>query len=177
MTNEKIITVFGSSTPKPGDEEYENAYKLGKLLANTGFNVCNGGAQGIMDAVSKGAKEEGKSVIGVTVNIFDSMPSEHLTSEIQCETLFERIDNLVKYGDGFIILPGGTGTLLELSVIWELMNKNVIEKRPIACLGNIWKTVVETIDERLEYEKKKSYLVKCFDTVEEIVDYLKNNIK
>ncbi|MCB9247843.1 MAG: hypothetical protein H6613_04515 [Ignavibacteriales bacterium] len=57
----KTVTVFGSSMPKPGEEEYENAYLIGKLLAQKGFNVCTGGAQGIMDAVSKGAVEEERS--------------------------------------------------------------------------------------------------------------------
>ncbi len=170
--NGKVITIFGSAVPKPGEEEYDTAYKLGKLLAKKGFNICSGGAQGIMDAVSKGAKEEGKSTIGVTVDIFNSTTTLHLTNEIQCNTLFERIDNLVKYGDGFIILPGGTGTLLELSAIWELTNKNIIEKKPIACLGKFWKTIVNSIDERLAFEKKKTGLIKCCESIDETVDYL-----
>ena len=169
--NEKVITIFGSSFPKPGEEEYENAYKLGKLLAKKGFNVCTGGAQGIMDAVSKGAREEGKSAIGITLNIFSST-SIYLTKEIKCDTLFARIENLVNYGDGFIILPGGTGTLLELSAIWELINKNIVDRRPIVCLGGFWKSIVDSVESRLSYEKKNTGIIICCNSIEETVDKL-----
>jgi len=174
--NEKIITVFGSSYPKPGEREYDNAYELGKLLAKEGFGICSGGMQGIMDAVSKGAIEEGKPVIGITMKIFNSIATKHLTSEIKCDTLFERIDNLLMYGDGYIILPGGTGTLLELSAVWELINKNIIKEKPIVCLGNFWENIVGPVEERLFLEKKKTGLIKCVNTVEETVGYLKQII-
>ena len=174
---EKVITVFGSAIPKPGENEYDNAYRLGRLLAKKGFNICSGGAKGIMDAVSKGAKEEGKSAIGITINIFNSTTTEHLTNEIKCDTLFERIDNLIKYGDGFVILPGGTGTLVELSMVWELINKNIINQKPIVCLGNFWKKIVDTVDDWLAFEKKNTGLIECFETIEETVDYLKEILK
>ncbi|MBK7105688.1 MAG: LOG family protein [Ignavibacteriae bacterium] len=171
--NPKIVTVFGSAIPQPGSEEYENAYKIGKLLAQNGFNICSGGAQGIMDAVSKGAMEEGKSAIGITVDIFNSITTQHLTNEVKCDTLFERIDNLIKYGDAFIILPGGTGTFLELAVVWELINKNIIEQKPISCFGTMWEKIIVVMDERLDYEKKRTGLVKCHNSAEEIVDFIK----
>ena len=71
-----------------GDEEYETAYRLGKLIGKTGFNVCSGGFQGIMDAVSKGVTENGGDAIGVTVNLFSADPSKYLTKEIKCNSLF-----------------------------------------------------------------------------------------
>jgi len=175
--NSKIVTVFGSAIPEPESEEYENAYKIGKLLAQNGFDICSGGAQGIMDAVSKGAKEEGKSAIGITVDIFKSNTTQHLTNEVKCNTLFERIDNLIKYGDAFIILPGGTGTLVELSIVWELINKNVIEQKPIACLGNMWRKIIEVMDERLTFENKRTGLVKCHNSIEETIEYIKFQLK
>ncbi|MCB9247842.1 MAG: LOG family protein [Ignavibacteriales bacterium] len=69
-----------------------------------------------------------KEAIGITVAMFNAVSSKHLTKEIKCDTLFQRIDNLLERGDGFIILPGGTGTLLEISIVWELINKNIIDK-------------------------------------------------
>ncbi len=66
----KTITVFGSSQPKEGNEEFNSAYKLGILLAKNNFNVCTGGFQGIMNAVSKGAVENGAEAIGVTVDLW-----------------------------------------------------------------------------------------------------------
>lgn len=171
--NSKIVTVFGSAIPQPGSDEYENAYKIGKLLAQNGFNICSGGAQGIMDAVSKGAKEEGKSAIGITIDIFNSITTKYLTNEVKCKTLFERIDNLINYGDAFIILPGGTGTFLELAVVWELINKNIIEQKPIACLGIMWKKIIDVMDDRLTYENKRTGLIKYHDSIEETIDFIK----
>lgn len=172
----KTITVFGSSLPKPGEPEYEDAYTIGKLLAQNGFNVCSGGAQGIMDAVSKGAVAEGKEAIGITVAMFNAVSSKHLTHEVKCDTLFQRLDNLIEYGDGFIILPGGTGTLLEISLIWEMFNKEISNHRPIACLGELWKSIVAPMEERVKYENRKTNLVKCFNEVNEVVEFITNEL-
>ncbi len=174
--NQKTITVFGSSLPKPGEPEYEDAYLIGKALAQNGFNVCTGGFQGIMDAVSKGASEEGKEAVGVTVAMFNAVSSNHLTREIKCDTLFQRLDTLIEYGDGFIILPGGTGTLLEISLVWELLNKEIIEAKPIACLGEIWSRIVTPMEERVAYEKRKTNLTKCFKNVPDIVEFITNEL-
>jgi uncharacterized protein (TIGR00725 family) len=76
IDGKKFVTVFGSSIPRPGDEEYENAYRLGKLLAEKNLNVCSGGFHGIMDAVSKGAFENGAETVGVTLDIYNALPSK-----------------------------------------------------------------------------------------------------
>ena len=171
-----IVTVFGSSIPKPGDKDYEEAYQLGKLLADNGFNVCTGGYQGIMDAVSKGATERGAEAIGITVDLWGSTPSKYLTKEIKCETLFERISKLVDYADGFIILKGGTGTLLELATVWEMINRNLLRKKPVACHSKMWKEIVSLMDRQIESEKRQTGIIKYFDSYLEITDYLKEKI-
>ena len=169
----KIVTVFGSSLPKPGDLEYETAFELGKQLALNGFDVCSGGFQGIMDAVSKGATSEKGKAIGITVDLFDAEPSKYLTTEIKCNTLFERIDKLITSGDAYIVLPGGTGTLVELSLVWEMMNKNMISNRPIICYGEMWKSIVNAMEERTKLEGRKTGLVKCVESVQECLNILK----
>ena len=173
----KTITVFGSSIPKQNEQEYETAYKLGIELAKRGFNVCTGGYQGIMDAVSKGASENGAEAIGITVDLWGAIPSKYLTKVIECETLFERITKLVETGDGYVILQGGTGTLLELSVIWELMNKNLLTTKPVACYSKMWKNIVEVMEKQINKEGRKTGLIKPCDTVEEIVEYLDKQLK
>ena len=65
---QKTITVFGSSIPQQGDEQYSAAEKLGELLALKGFNICSGGNLGIMEAVSKGAVRKGAKAIGITLD-------------------------------------------------------------------------------------------------------------
>jgi len=119
----KTITVFGSSQPDETDEQYKFAYELGLQLAEKGFNVCTGGFFGITEAVSKGAVEKGAEAIGITVDHWGGAANKFVTKEIKCNSLFERINKLIETGDGYVILQGGTGTLLELAAVWELSNK------------------------------------------------------
>jgi uncharacterized protein (TIGR00730 family) len=171
------ITVFGSSFPNPGDKEYEDAFKLGQLLGENDFNVCSGGYQGIMDAVSKGVREKGGEAIGVTVETFNAKPSEHLTEIIECDSLFERIKTLVTIADGFVILNGGTGTLLELAVIWEYFNKELIKPRPAVAHGKMWNNIITEMENRIAVEKRKLGLIKTCDTIEGCVETIIKLVK
>jgi len=172
----KTITVFGSSLPKEGEKEFQTAYELGKKLGQNGFNVCSGGYQGIMNAVSKGAAETGAEAIGITVDIFNAAPSKYLTKEIQCDSLFERIEKLISTGDAYIILNGGTGTLVELSIVWEYANKGLMKGKPVCCLGKMWEPIIKTIDERMAYEGRKTGIVKCFENANDCVEYLRLSV-
>jgi uncharacterized protein (TIGR00730 family) len=171
----KTVTIFGSSQPKEGQDEFETAYRLGSLLGKNGFNVCTGGFQGIMNAVSKGASENGAEAIGITVDLWNASPSKYLTKEIKCKTLFERISKLVECGDAYIILQGGTGTLLELAVVWEMMNKRMLNVKPVACYSQMWDGIIKIINKQLEYENRNAKLVKYFDNLEEIIEYIKRS--
>lgn len=173
----KCVTVFGSSIPKQGEQEYEIAYVLGGLLAKSGVNVCTGGYQGIMDAVSKGCNENGGDAVGVTLDIYNAVPSKYLTEEIKCHTLFERLKNLIEIGDAFIVLQGGTGTLVELALVWEYMNKNMIEEKPFACQGMLWNEIVPVMEKQIEKEKRKTGLLKCFIDVESCAQYIVGKLK
>lgn len=173
----KVITIFGSSFPKAGDEQYNFAYNLGAALAKKGFEICSGGFYGAMEAVSKGALENGAEVYGVTVGLWGSDPNRYITKEIRCKNVFERIEKLMQLGDGFVILQGGTGTLLELAAVWEYVNKGLIDNKPIVCHSSMWKTVVDVMDKQMISENRKPGLVKCFDTIDEIVKYFLIELK
>lgn len=173
----KTITVFGSSGPQAGEKQYETAYNLGKLLGEQGFNVCTGGFYGIMEAVSKGVVESGTEAIGVTIDAWGLNGNPFLTEEIRCETLFERVTKLIELGDGFVILQGGTGTLLELAAVWELVNKDFIDHKPITCHSSMWKEIVDIINVQIESEGRDTTLVKTFESVEEIVNYLVKELR
>ena len=177
MKVEKYITVFGSSIPKEGDAEYEVAYKLGKILGSNGFGVCSGGFQGVMDAVSKGAVENGSRAIGVTLNIYNSTPSKYLSENIVCSSLFERLTKLIEIGEGFIVLQGGTGTLLELALIWEYINKSMVVEKPFACHGDLWNKIAPIMEAQIEREKRKTGLLKCFNLIEDCADYIIGSLK
>ena len=149
----KTITVFGSSLPIEGEVEFETAYRLGSLLAQKGFNVCTGGYQGIMNAVSKGAYENQGEAIGIMVDFWNSTPSKYLTKKIECDTLFERIEKLISAGDAYVILQGGTGTLLELAAVWEFMKKDLSPLKPAACHSSVWSEITSTMDKQMLKEK------------------------
>ena len=168
----KTITVFGSSLPKEGEEQFIFAETLGRELAQNNFNVCTGGFGGIMNAVSKGAVSAGGEAIGVTVDLWNIKPNEYLTQEIKCKTLFERIEKLISLGDGYVILQGGTGTMLELATVWEFINKRMISPKPIVAHSEMWKEIVGIMEKQIETEKRKNGLVKNFETVDEIVNFL-----
>jgi len=168
----KTITVFGSAKPTEGEEQYKTAYLLGRLLAENGFNVCTGGFNGIMEAVSKSVRESNKEAIGVTVKDWGKSPNKYLTKEIKCDTLFDRIKKLIEMGDGFIILQGGTGTLLELASVWELSNKGMMDHKPIACYSSMWQGIVSIMNLQMEKEGRDTGLVKVFESIGEIVEYL-----
>ena len=172
----KIITIFGSSKPINNEEQYLTAYNLGKKLALNGFDICTGGFNGIMEAASKGAFEGGGEAIGVTVDLWGRHINEYITREIKCNTLLERIDKLIGLGDGFIVLQGGTGTLLELAAVWEYSNKDLMRIKPIACHSSIWKVIVSEMNLQMKIEGRPADTVKIFNTVDEIVDYLKANL-
>jgi len=174
---EKFVTVFGSSIPRPGDAEYETAFQLGKRFAENGINVCSGGFQGIMDAVSKGAVENGAKAIGITLGLYNSIPSRYLTKEIRCNSLFERLEKLLEIGDAFVVLQGGTGTLLELSLVWEFMNKGLMNEKPFVCHNSMWKNIVEIMEKQILKEKRKSGLIKCFDDVNDCADFVISKLR
>jgi len=148
----KVITVFGSSRPREGEPEYSEALAVGRELARSGFVVCNGGYAGTMEASARGAKEAGGTTIGVTVKTFTRKANGWIDREIREPTLVKRIETLVDSAAGFIVLKGGTGTLLELAYVWEFINKNFIPERPIIIYGGFWNGVVETLREELLWE-------------------------
>jgi uncharacterized protein (TIGR00730 family) len=144
--NYKTITIFGSAKANSDDAIYKLAYETGKLLARAGFTIANGGYGGTMLAASKGAAEAGGEIIGVTCSAFARTPNEYVSREVVTDSLDERLDTLIKLGQAYVVLPGGTGTLLELAKVWELKNKGFIEEaKPIILVGGFWRPLVDLI--------------------------------
>lgn len=142
----RIISVFGSSAPQPGSAAYEEAYTVGRLLAEGGFTVATGGYSGTMTAASQGAAEAGGQVIGVTCSQISDYrgfgPNRWVREEIQYATLRDRLLHLVMHNSGIIVLPGGIGTLSEMTMAWGLLQVGEMQKRPFSLLGSIWQTTV-----------------------------------
>jgi uncharacterized protein (TIGR00725 family) len=144
-TDERIVTVFGSSRPQEGDADYEEARSLGKALAGSGFAVCSGGYGGVMEAVSRGAKDGGGKTYGITAEFFKSKVNAWVDVEVRKKRWQERLFALIEMGDGFVVCKGGTGTLVELAVVWEMLNKSVMEAKPCVVLGEFWQPILERV--------------------------------
>lgn len=145
MSKNKTITVFGTSKVQPGDSVFEMAEELGRLLAASGFTIANGGYGGTMLAAGKGAAEAGGKVIGVTCTAFKrGRANEFVSEEISTSCLSDRLAKLIKLGDAYLVLPGGTGTLLELADVWEHKNKGFANAdKPIILVGTFWQPLLE----------------------------------
>jgi len=100
-----------------------------------------------MLAAAQGASEAGGEVIGVTCSAFkSSKANEYVTREIVTVSLDERLDTLIELGRAYVVLPGGTGTLLELAKVWELKNKGFMKAdRPIILIGEFWRSLIDLI--------------------------------
>ena len=144
--NKKTITIFGSSAPLPGDPNYLQAYDLGKALAAAGYDIANGGYSGTMAASAHGAKDAHAHTTGVTCDAFGrSGPNQWIDKEIRTKDLNQRLSTLINLADACVALPGSTGTLLEIAMVWELINKHFLPQRPIICLSNYWQPVINTV--------------------------------
>jgi len=144
--NRKMVSVFGTGRAREGEPAYVLAEEVGRALAEAGFIVANGGYGGTMRATAKGAAEAGGTVVGVTCSAFGGSANEYVTREVRTDSLEERLKNLIKGGDAYVVLPGGTGTLLELAAVWELENKGFLDRgKPIILVGDFWKPLVDLV--------------------------------
>ena len=169
--SEKTITIFGTGRTKSGDAAYTLAYKTGKLLAQAGFTIANGGYGGTMLAAAKGAAEAGGKIIGVTCSAFKGgKANKYISREIVTGSLNERLDTLLKLGQAYVVLPGGTGTLLELANVWELKNKGFPEAdKPIILVGGFWRPLLDLI---AADDPDSSRHIKQVDGPEQVVELI-----
>jgi uncharacterized protein (TIGR00730 family) len=147
METSKVITVFGSSRPEDGHADYTEALDLGRALVAAGFAVCTGGYGGVMEAVSRGARESGGRVLAVTSSFFRPRANRWVEEETRVDTWQERLFELVRIGDGYVACKGGTGTLVELAAVWEMLNKKAMEQRPFVVLGDFWQPILDRVRE------------------------------
>jgi uncharacterized protein (TIGR00730 family) len=146
----KTITIFGSSLPGENSAAYAEARLLGRLLAEAGFAVANGGYAGLMEASARGAREAGGRTVGITCSIWPSPANRWVAEEVRTASFLERLTTLIRRGDAYVVLPGGTGTLAELSLVWEMMNKSTLSKtvggrRPLLVKVPYWQPVLDCL--------------------------------
>jgi uncharacterized protein (TIGR00725 family) len=141
------ITIFGGSKPVPGEPAYEEALHLGKLLGKEGHTVLTGGYIGTMEAVSRGAAEAGGHVIGVTCGEIEKWrpgkANQWVKEEIRFVSTRERLLALIDNCEAAFALPGGAGTLAEITVMWNNLITNSIDYKPLLLIGDGWRNTFE----------------------------------
>jgi len=139
------ISFFGKGSCDVDSFEYKTAFDIASKLARKGHIIASGGYGGVMEAVLKAASKFNVERIGITCSeIKDRKPNKYITQHIVTETYLQRLEKLIKIADGYIVLPGDTGTLLELSAIWALKKRDIIDK-PVVCIGEQWQNIIETV--------------------------------
>ena len=145
------VTVFGSARSHPNDPYYIAGRKLGAVLANRGFAVITGGGPGIMEAVNRGCHEAGGLSVGCNIELpHEQSLNKYVDLGVEFRYFFVRKNMFVKYARGFVIFPGGFGTLDELFESLTLAQTGKIEHFPIVLFGTpYWKGLLEWLKEHV----------------------------
>jgi uncharacterized protein (TIGR00730 family) len=131
------ITVFGSARVQPGDPAYDMAREIGKLLAAEGYAVITGGGPGVMEAANRGCQEGGGLSVGCNIELpHEQSINNYVDLGVEFRYFFARKTMFVKYADGFVILPGGFGTMDELFEAITLIQTGKIEHFPVILVGS-----------------------------------------
>jgi uncharacterized protein (TIGR00730 family) len=169
-----VVTVFGGSRVERDSPLYNEAYKLGKLLAQNGYTVCNGGYSGTMEAASRGCKDAGGRTIGVTVEVLGGLaPNEYIDEIVGTASLLMRLDKLSALADAYVILTGSIGTLLELALVWNLHSMRVAYDKPIILLGEPWRETIEACSAHLLLREVELAALTFAATPQQAVDLLR----
>ena len=183
----KVVTIFGSSLPGEASRAYAEARQLGKLLAEAGFGICNGGYRGLMEASARGAREAGGHTIGVTCEIWPGRANQWIVEEVRTRSFSERIMTLLERGDAYVVLPGGTGTLAELALAWEMMNKASLSKtvggsKPLLVMSPYWRPVIACLEQEGQLNSSCPHwtspameIVTLVTGPQQVVEYLNKN--
>jgi len=140
------VTIFGSARAKPGTVAYEETKRVAKGLAEMGCDIITGGGPGLMQAANEGTEMAGNAStsMGIRVDLpFEQEVNPFVEKGFEHRTFFTRLHHFVLASDAFIVAPGGIGTVLETTLIWQLLQVNHLENTPLILVGKMWPGFVE----------------------------------
>ncbi|QYJ67956.1 LOG family protein [Flavobacterium litorale] len=175
------VSIFGSARTKPDDKYYLLAEKIAEKIAKAGYGVITGGGPGIMEAGNKGAHHGGGPSIGLNIELpFEQHYNPYIDRDknLNFDYFFVRKVMFVKYSQGFVVMPGGFGTLDELFEAITLIQTKKIAKFPIILVGReFWTGLMDWIEQTVinKYENASPNdlkLIKIVDTEDEVLDVI-----
>jgi len=177
----KRVAFFGDASAKGSDQHFIDAYNVAKAVAKAGYIVVNGGGTGVMRASTLGAKEVGGKVEIVIINPkkkiqfyegLDDKNGDMSDKIIRTKDYPSRLNKLIEIADAFVIFKGGTGTLSEVGLTWEMAKFEYGKHEPLLFYGKEWKTIVELIVEELDFDRVEKKVYQLVSSPEQVVETL-----
>ena len=175
------ISIFGSARTQPGHKYYELTVEIAQKLSKAGFGIISGGGPGIMEAANKGANMAGGNSVGLNIDLpFEQHYNPYIDKDknLDFDYFFVRKVMFTKYAQGFVMMPGGWGTMDEFFEVATLVQTKKFTQTPLVCIGSeYWNGLFDWMKKTmLEAEGNISPgdldLIKVFDTADEVVDYI-----
>lgn len=184
------ISIFGSARTHVDHPTYLLTVEIAKGISEMGYGIISGGGPGIMEAANKGAQEANGVSVGLNIELpFEQKSNPYIDQDklIDFQYFFVRKVMFVKYAQGFVVMPGGVGTLDELFEAFTLLQTSKVNKFPIILVGRkFWEGLINWIKDKLLGENNISSedleLFEVVDTKDEVMDclnrfYIKDNFK
>jgi len=171
------VAIFGSARAQPGTFVYDEVKRTAAAFAALGCDIVTGGGPGLMQAAHEGAKAAGApGSVGIRVELpFEQHVNPFVEQAFEHETFFTRLHHFVITSDAFVVVPGGIGTVLEMLMIWQLLQVRHVDDVPLILVGKMWKGLVEwakttMLDPRLALAKPEDLQIpRCLDTADEAI--------
>jgi uncharacterized protein (TIGR00730 family) len=179
------VTIFGSARLKPATPAYNAVKKLAAELTKMGCDIISGGGPGLMQAANEGAHSIEKAMhrsVGIRVELpFEQEVNPFVGHAYEHRTFFSRLHHFMIVSDAFIVVPGGIGTLLEMSLAWQLLQVRKLYNTPLIVVGKMWAELVEW--GRRSMLRKGNELASdidfsiphCVNTIDECVALIREN--
>jgi len=175
------VTIFGSARTKPDDKYYKLAVRIAQKITHHGYGIITGGGPGIMEAGNKGAHLAGGTSVGLNIDLpYEQHDNPYIDGDksLDFDYFFVRKVMFVKYSQGFVVMPGGFGTLDELFEAITLIQTNKIDKFPIMLVGSeFWDGLMEWMKKTLLSNNSNISpddldLIHIVDNADEVIDIL-----
>ncbi len=175
------ISIFGSARTKPGHKYYDLTVEIAKKLSEEGFGIISGGGPGIMEAANKGANIAGGKSVGLNIALpFEQHFNPYIDADknVNFDYFFVRKVMFTKYAQGFVMMPGGWGTMDEFFEVATLIQTRKFTQTPLVCVGtDYWQGLFDWM-RSVMHEKESNIspgdldLIKIYDTADEVVTYI-----
>jgi uncharacterized protein (TIGR00730 family) len=180
------VTIFGSARARPGTFVYEETRRVARALAELGCDIVTGGGPGLMQAANEGAADAGAverdRSIGIRVDLpFEQEGNPFVTEVFEHRTFFTRLHHFVLASDAFVVAPGGIGTVLEATMVWQLLQVRHLQDTPLILVGRMWEGLLRwarasMLDPRLALVDVQDLdIPRCVGTADEAVALIREH--